>query len=190
MDNNAVYYVTRVALPVALALLLAGIGLLQRRKILKVITSLKYNQELVLYKEFSTKSDVYSFGVMLLEILSGKINFLGDGTTNIINDAWKLWREEKLEKLIDPTLKKESTKVIRCIKIALLCLQEQPSTRPTMQDVLIYLNKDSVDFPPPVIPIIYSYDITSATSIIDTSRRMNSQSGDQAYEEDDLYPHF
>ncbi|CAN6205619.1 unnamed protein product [Urochloa humidicola] len=95
---------------------------------------------------FSAKSDVYSFGVLLLEIVSGKRNnghhCYGD-FVNLLGHAWHLWSESKAFELVDPTLLGEcgevEASIMRCIKVALLCVQENAMDRPTMADVAAML---------------------------------------------------
>nr|CAB3458183.1 unnamed protein product [Digitaria exilis] len=94
---------------------------------------------------FSIKSDVYSFGVLLLEIVSGKRNSghhqYGD-FINLLGYAWHLWREGRAFELIDPTLGEcggEVGAIMRCVKVALLCVQDAAADRPTMADVTAML---------------------------------------------------
>ncbi|XP_021309272.1 putative cysteine-rich receptor-like protein kinase 20 [Sorghum bicolor] len=94
---------------------------------------------------FSVKSDVYSFGVLLLEIVSGKRNsshrhHYGD-FVNLLGYAWQLWREGRSFELIDPTLGEcsEVAAIVRCVKVALLCVQDSATDRPTMADVTAML---------------------------------------------------
>jgi len=42
--------------------------------------------------------------------------------------------------------------VIKCIHIGLLCVQEDPSDRPTMATILFYLNNHSINLPSPHEP--------------------------------------
>ncbi|ONM57999.1 cysteine-rich receptor-like protein kinase 19 [Zea mays] len=93
---------------------------------------------------FSVKSDVYSFGVLLLEIVSGKRNTghhnYGD-FVNLLGYAWQLWRDGRVFELIDPTLgeRGDVATIVRCVKVALLCVQESATDRPTMADVTAML---------------------------------------------------
>ncbi|CAN6315408.1 unnamed protein product [Urochloa humidicola] len=94
---------------------------------------------------FSVKSDIYSFGVLLLEVISGKRNNGNDqygGFSDLLEYAWHLWREGKMFELIDPTLGvcgQVMTSVERCIKLALLCVQDRARDRPTIADVTAML---------------------------------------------------
>ena len=66
--------------------------------------------------------------------------------------AWKLWRDGRPLDLLDPCLGDSYSRneVIRCIHIGLLCVQEDPADRPTMQSVVLMLNSYSVTLPLPV----------------------------------------
>lgn len=45
------------------------------------------------------------------------------------------------------------TEIVRCIQIALLCVQEYPKDRPTIQTLLSMLSYEIVDLPTPGQPI-------------------------------------
>ncbi|RLN39842.1 Cysteine-rich receptor-like protein kinase 10 [Panicum miliaceum] len=97
---------------------------------------------------FSIKSDVFSFGVLVLEILSGKRNSGSQqcgGFINLIGYAWQLWAEERWTELVDASLfpKSHSADMMRCINIALLCVQENADDRPTMADVVSMLSSET-----------------------------------------------
>ncbi|KAJ4757749.1 G-type lectin S-receptor-like Serine/Threonine-kinase [Rhynchospora pubera] len=98
--------------------------------------------------KFSVKSDVYSFGVLLLEIMSGQRN---QGNQNLVTDAWKLWEEQSILKLLDEAV--ESTVVAselsRFIHVGLLCVQECPDDRPSMSSVVMMLSSDNLVLPTP-----------------------------------------
>ncbi|KAF8700464.1 hypothetical protein HU200_034405 [Digitaria exilis] len=94
---------------------------------------------------FSVKSDVYSFGVLLLEIVSGKRNsghhhHYGD-FVNLLGYAWQLWKDGRVCELIDPALGEcgDAAAIVRCVKVALLCVQDSAADRPTMADVTAML---------------------------------------------------
>ncbi|OQU83985.1 hypothetical protein SORBI_3005G210200 [Sorghum bicolor] len=109
---------------------------------------------------FSVKSDVYGFGALLLEIISGHRCFSlasgeSGGDHGFLNKrAWKLWRAGGLIKFVDspPGDESERMEVLRCIQIALLCVEENPANRPTMQEVVLMLRCHKFVLPTPQHP--------------------------------------
>ncbi|XP_020095330.1 receptor-like serine/threonine-protein kinase SD1-7 [Ananas comosus] len=113
---------------------------------------------------FSVKSDVFSFGVLLLEIVSGKRNagFHQYGNhLNLLGYAWEVWKEGRWLELIDPSLdgSSETYEILRCIHVALMCVQENAADRPTMSDVIVMLNSDSTSLPDPKQPAYFNVRI-------------------------------
>ncbi|KAE8691891.1 S-locus lectin protein kinase family protein, putative isoform 1 [Hibiscus syriacus] len=108
--------------------------------------------EYAFYGRFSMKSDVFSFGVLILEIITGKRNRgYSDPDNNLLQHAWRLWTEERSLDLIDadggtaytgsdPYI---TTEMVRCINVALLCVQQRPEDRPNMSSVLLMLGGES-----------------------------------------------
>ncbi|KAL5715942.1 non-specific serine/threonine protein kinase [Ranunculus cassubicifolius] len=106
---------------------------------------------------FSEKSDVYSFGVLLLEIISGKKNisfFLYEQQLGFVGYAWNLWNEGRAVELVDAILDDlySSSGVMTCMHVALLCVQDNATDRPTMVDVASMLNREK-DGPNPKKPV-------------------------------------
>ncbi|KAL2472599.1 G-type lectin S-receptor-like serine/threonine-protein kinase [Forsythia ovata] len=99
------------------------------------------------YGLFSVKSDVFSFGILLLEVVSGKKNrgFDHPQNQNLIGYAWRLWTEGRPFELIDSLLEDSGIQpdMLRCIHIALICVQQSPEDRPTMSSVVLMLNGES-----------------------------------------------
>ncbi|ANM58039.1 lectin protein kinase family protein [Arabidopsis thaliana] len=92
---------------------------------------------------FSAKSDVFSFGVLMLEIICGRKNnsFHHDleGPLNLIVHVWNLFKENKIREVIDLSLRDSALdypQVLRCVQVALLCVQENAEDRPSMLDVV------------------------------------------------------
>ncbi|KAK2408443.1 G-type lectin S-receptor serine/threonine-protein kinase [Trifolium repens] len=114
---------------------------------------------------FSIKSDVYSFGILLLEIISGKKNkglSYSNHSYNLVSHAWRLWKECTPMEFIDTCLEEGSyisSEVLRCIHIGLLCVQHDPSDRPTMTSVLVMLTNDNT-LPQPKEPIFLTEKVS------------------------------
>lgn len=112
--------------------------------------------EYAMHGSFSVKSDIFSLGVLVLEIISGKRNtgLFQSGYGDLLGHAWNKWKNgEPLEildvSLVDSTSQNE---VLRCINIALLCVQEDAELRPSMASVVLMLNSYSVALPLPQNP--------------------------------------
>ncbi|KAI4298630.1 hypothetical protein L6164_032165 [Bauhinia variegata] len=108
-------------------------------------------------EEFKNEVDVYSYGILVLEILSGKKNtsFNESGNSeDLLNYAWKNWKDGTPLALLDATLEScySRDEVIRCIHIGLLCVQEDPVQRPTMQQIVLMLNSYSTSLAMPERP--------------------------------------
>ncbi|KAM5577798.1 hypothetical protein ABKV19_008238 [Rosa sericea] len=114
--------------------------------------------EYVMEGLYSVKSDVFSFGILLLEILTGRKNFLGFRHTNypptLLSYAWQLWNEGKVLELMDPLLKDScsSNEFLRYIQIGLLCVQEDANRRPTMSSVVLMLKSETISLSKPEQP--------------------------------------
>ncbi|KAK3141413.1 hypothetical protein QOZ80_4BG0333590 [Eleusine coracana subsp. coracana] len=85
---------------------------------------------------FSVKSDTYSFGVLLLEIVSGlKISSpqLITDFPNLIVYAWNLWKDGKIEDLVDSSMKDNCSfdEVSRCVHIGLAVCSRQSRLQAT-----------------------------------------------------------
>ncbi|KAL5770392.1 hypothetical protein ACOSP7_014546 [Xanthoceras sorbifolium] len=97
------------------------------------------------------------FEVLLLEIVSGKKNnslFHPDRPLNLVGYAWELWREGAGLELMHPTLRDSCSEdqVLRCINVALLCVEDNPLDRPSMSVVNSMLTSEGVKLPTPKQP--------------------------------------
>ncbi|XP_059450314.1 G-type lectin S-receptor-like serine/threonine-protein kinase At4g03230 [Corylus avellana] len=105
---------------------------------------------------FSVKSDVFSFGVVLLEIISGKKTqfYQSELAMHLTDYAWRLWVENKVLDLMDPTLHEicNVDQFVKCVNIGLLCIEEDLNDRPTMSNVVTMLDGEGATFPTPKQP--------------------------------------
>ncbi|GMN32878.1 hypothetical protein TIFTF001_041802 [Ficus carica] len=97
---------------------------------------------------YSMKYDVYSFGVLLLQIISGKkisCMFGYNENLNLLEYAYELWKEGQEMQFFDSTLDDSSSscKILRCMHVALLCVQENPIDRPSMLQVYSMLKSET-----------------------------------------------
>ncbi|KAI7736279.1 hypothetical protein M8C21_022729 [Ambrosia artemisiifolia] len=104
----------------------------------------------------SEKSDVFSYGVMLLEIMSGKRNteFIHQEQIYPLAHAWKSWKEGRGIELMDQELRGPCclSEGMRCIHVALLCVQDMPKDRPTMTEAVSMLCSET-ELPEPKEPL-------------------------------------
>ncbi|XP_044406930.1 cysteine-rich receptor-like protein kinase 3 isoform X2 [Triticum aestivum] len=120
---------------------------------------------------YSTRSDVFSFGILVLEIISGKSAVgsyqLSGRSYELRKYAWQLWREQRCDELVDDSLGEEYPEmdVMRCIQIALLCVQDSAEDRPTMRDVTMMLSNGNKRLLLPVQPGSCSVHIDVGTEI-------------------------
>lgn len=68
--------------------------------------------------------------------------------------AWHLWKEDKALDLMEDTLNESCKKeeYLKCINVGLLCVQEDPSDRPTMSHVVFMLGSENATLPTPKQP--------------------------------------
>ncbi|XP_030967502.1 G-type lectin S-receptor-like serine/threonine-protein kinase LECRK1 isoform X1 [Quercus lobata] len=87
----------------------------------------------------SVKVDVYSFGVMLLEIICCKssVAFALGEEEALIDWAYECYKDKKLDKLIedDEEAKNDMKRLERFVIVAIWCIQEDPSLRPSMKKI-------------------------------------------------------
>ncbi|KNA06612.1 hypothetical protein SOVF_179320 [Spinacia oleracea] len=81
---------------------------------------------------------------------------LKDKRKNDALTAWKVWSEGRTMELADPSFGSScpSNEVIRCVHIALLCVQDSAVYRPTMSQVVLWLETDSLALSNPREPTL------------------------------------
>lgn len=110
----------------------------------------------------SVKLDVYSFGVLVLEIVSGRRSTdllesmeSEEDSSTFLSYVWANWRRGTPLEIMDPMLdgrQVAESEVLRCIHVALLCVQANAADRPTMMGVLLMLHGKVSGFPAPSKP--------------------------------------
>jgi hypothetical protein len=82
-----------------------------------------------------------------------------------------LWRDDRSLELIDPTVGYPSSNsiMLRFIDIGLLCVQESPTDRPTMLDVVLMISNEHALLPTPKQPAF-----TTFQNMMDTNLTVNN----------------
>ena len=84
-----------------------------------------------------------------------------------LSQAWKLWEEGKALDLMDQTIHEtcNADEFLRCVNIGLLCVQEDPSDRPTMLNIVFMLGSETATLPTPKQPAyVVRRSLSSTTS--------------------------
>nr|GLL24077.1 putative receptor-like protein kinase At4g00960 [Ipomoea trifida] len=88
-------------------------------------------------------------------------NKLGQGGFGHVYKAWTQWQEGTALNLVDPILRGNSgssvSEIVRCIHMALLCVQENVGVRPTMSAILHMLSGSSLSLPLPSAPAFFMH---------------------------------
>ncbi|KAL6221208.1 hypothetical protein ACLB2K_008960 [Fragaria x ananassa] len=119
--------------------------------------------EWLLEHGISEKSDTYSYGMVLLEMIGGRrnVSFIEKGAHNRSNKKWQYFpktvnekmREGKLMEIVDQRLLDgggiDERELKRLVHVAIWCIQERASLRPSMSHVVEMLEKGLVVEQPP-----------------------------------------
>ncbi|KAI3918830.1 hypothetical protein MKX01_042150 [Papaver californicum] len=99
------------------------------------------------------ESNIYSFGLLLLEIISGKLPNAEEHGSLIKWASEYLNDQEKVNSLVDPTLKSVKNNELEIIcEIIQDCTHEDPTKRPTMKEVITKLREVIPISPDAAIP--------------------------------------
>ncbi|KMT14398.1 hypothetical protein BVRB_4g071770 [Beta vulgaris subsp. vulgaris] len=92
-------------------------------------------------KPVTMKVDVYSFGVLLLEIICCRksvcMDLMEEETAILTDWAYDCYQSNRLDSLVNDDIEalNDITRLKRFVTVALWCIQEDPSLRPTMRTV-------------------------------------------------------
>ncbi|XP_042060943.1 receptor protein kinase CLAVATA1-like isoform X1 [Salvia splendens] len=89
------------------------------------------------------KSDVYSFGVVMLELITGRkpVGEFGDGVDIVMWVKETTADYEAVAAVVDPRLAANPVaEVVNFFKIAMACVEEESSDRPTMREIVNLLS--------------------------------------------------
>ncbi|KAF5183336.1 Cysteine-rich receptor-like protein kinase [Thalictrum thalictroides] len=118
--------------------------------------------EYLAHGQLTEKADVYSYGVLLIEMVSGRQNNMSnncDYSDSLVTTVWKHYQSETVEEICDPNLMLNDyndnlfkQEMLRVVHVALLCVQETSSSRPSMSRVLQSLLSKDEELPEPTHP--------------------------------------
>ncbi|XP_021736533.1 G-type lectin S-receptor-like serine/threonine-protein kinase SD2-5 [Chenopodium quinoa] len=140
-----------------------GLAKLMNKEQSHIVTTLRGTRgylapEWITNCSISEKSDVYSYGMVLLEIIGGRKNYDPDHEVkekaHLPSYAFKMMEQGSMNLILDPRLKVEDQqdgRVNTAIKVALWCIQDDKSLRPSMTRVVQML-EGLCPVPQPPIP--------------------------------------
>ncbi|GFQ04767.1 L-type lectin-domain containing receptor kinase s.4 [Phtheirospermum japonicum] len=96
----------------------------------------------------TTSSDVFAFGTLLLEVVSGRRpveHKTGPEDLVLADYVWSKWKEGRVLDVVDRRIKGEfdQNEVLMVLKLGLMCLSNEQSARPSMRQIVSYLEGES-----------------------------------------------
>lgn len=95
----------------------------------------------------TTNSDVFAFGAFMLEVVCGRRpieHVEGSGSEILVDWVYNCWKRGEILEARDPNLgtNYKAEEVDLVLKLALLCSHSDPSARPSMRQVVQYLERE------------------------------------------------
>ncbi|XP_022846640.1 L-type lectin-domain containing receptor kinase S.4-like [Olea europaea var. sylvestris] len=96
----------------------------------------------------TTSSDVFAFGAMLLEVVCGRRPIehkAGPEELVLVDWVWDHWRDGTIFNVVDQKLNGEfdRNEVVMVLKLGLMCSKNVPLARPTMRQLVSYLEGEA-----------------------------------------------
>lgn len=100
----------------------------------------------------SQKVDVFEFGVLMLEVVSGRVRRSDPGKMDLLDLAWAMHESGEMVKLVDKRMGSvvNADQANRVLEVGLMCTLNDNKGRPSMEQVVEYLN---VEKPVPELPL-------------------------------------
>jgi len=121
--------------------------------------------ELARLRKATKATDVYAFAILIMEVVCGKrpIEVKADGTTSLLADSvLNAWQSGSIVDVVDTRLEEQyvTEEVELVLKLGLICSHPSPKRRPSMRQVMQYLEKDAPlpDFLPSFLTVDASKD--------------------------------
>uniref|UniRef100_A0A5B6YXT2 non-specific serine/threonine protein kinase n=2 Tax=Davidia involucrata TaxID=16924 RepID=A0A5B6YXT2_DAVIN len=92
----------------------------------------------------TASSDVFAFGALLLEVVCGRRPIEPKALPEelvLVDWVWEKWKEGAILQVVDPRLRGEydEIEVVVVLKLGLMCSNNSPAARPSMRQVVRYL---------------------------------------------------
>lgn len=124
--------------------------------------------ELTRFESMVSRSvDVFEFGVFILEVVTGRSRRSEPGGRDLLDMAWSMQESNDKDKLVDRRMGSvvNSEQAVRILEIGLLCTLNENRGRPTMEQVVEFLNLEK---PIPELPSsrpVSLFPYTSTTAL-------------------------
>ncbi|KAK9158852.1 hypothetical protein Scep_005426 [Stephania cephalantha] len=122
----------------------------------RVVGTLGYlAPELTRTGKATTSTDVYAFGALLLEVVCGRRPIENKASPEelvLVDWVWERWREGRILEAVDGRLEGEydEGEVVMVLKLGLMCSNGAAEMRPSMRQVVGYLEGEAV------VPVVVS----------------------------------